>query len=455
MDYQAILAAVEGPSQEGRAQSQKQFSLTQNPAMRWLGLPFGLFLCYSIARVPEQYPVFDIPRLPLILAAIMLPFVVFGTPFEAWKTFWDRAPVFRAMLGLLALALLTMPIGIWMGGSFWFFKSKFLVQWCAFLIAMILFRDRQILRQSLAVLILVVAAEAYSAIQGKTTAMAAEAEGLTRVSIGHSIDPNDFATILVTLIPLALWLGNRGGWRRFWWTAVALLMFSAIIPTASRGGLLGICAVALVMILQGTSGSRRLVMAGLVGGGALLFSLLVSDAQLARFTGITGDTYNQSNGEGRIAIWKRGVYWTVKRPTGYGLGNFPVYFSWLNGPERSSHNSLVQIAVELGVAGLALFLFIFWSAIKRGKAMRRVALLPRNRGDPSTREEATLAGYILAALAGMFVTGFFLANAYDGLTMVMFGVVAGTQLIAPDRPPAHAAAGAKVPTRHRTPPLPR
>ena len=101
---------------------------------------------------------------------------------------------------------------------------------------------------ALAVVILVTAWASYLAISGKTDTVGAEGEA--RVQVAGSLDPNDFGAILVTLIPIALWLGNRGGFRRVFWYSVAMLLFAGIIPTASRGSLLGICAVALVLIPQ-------------------------------------------------------------------------------------------------------------------------------------------------------------------------------------------------------------
>lgn len=430
VELDSTLAPAAAAATTGRRQIGGAFSRTRGSAAeRALGPLYGIFLSYSVARVQEVFPAIEVPRLPLIIGISCLLVLAINVKPAGWRLIWRESPIVQAMVGLLGLAIITIPIGIWPGGSFDYFQHKYIIQWLAFLIGAVLFRDRTILRRALVIYTLSVTAAAWVAVSGKANV----AVDVDRVYIAGSLDPNDFGAILVTTIPIALWLASTtGAFRRLLWYAAALLMTAAIAPTASRGALLGIAAVALVLILIGTTGFKRLVMGGGIALGILVFSTVVSDEQMARFGSVgTSDDYNVSDGEGRIAIWKRGVWWTIKRPTGYGLDNFPIYFDWLNGSERAAHNSVVQIGMELGAAGVSLFLFIYFVGMRNGiRYLKRVrAALRRNR---QLAAEASLVGFALASLAGSFMTGFFLSNAYAGITMLGFSLVSGTLLGAVD-----------------------
>ena len=416
------MGAIQVPLADSRTSSRSVRVAATGPL--WIAVPFGVLVAYDVARVQEVVPVLDVPRLPLILGLICLVATVPSLVNGGFQALWHRSVTFRAQVGLLGLALLTMPIGIWPIGSWFYFKEKYIIQWIVFVVGAYLFRDRRALRLVVAIFAIAVSIAAYEAVFGG----AGVQKDVERVYVAASLDPNDFGAILVVTIPLVLWLvGGASGLGKLLWTAAAFLMVGAIAPTASRGALLGIMSVALVLILVGTTGFRRIFMGGAVAIGALTFSLVVSDEQMARFGNVGGeDDYNTNDGEGRIAIWKRGIVWTIKRPTGYGLNNFPVYFGWLNGPDRAAHNSLVQIAVELGVAGLGLFLMAFFHGIR--DTQRYFSRLG-GRGPPvaDARREISLARLVLASLVGAFVTGFFLSNAYAGITMLVLAIAAGLQ----------------------------
>jgi O-antigen ligase len=236
---------------------------------------------------------------------------------------------------------------------------------------------------------------------------------LLRQTFG-SLDPNDLAAVMATAFPLALWLATGSFMRRMIWTPCAMVMAVGVVPTMSRGGLLGLAAAAIVLILVGTRGFKRILMAGTLALGAVAFMSLAGD----RIGNISGEDYNFTQSEGRIAIWKRGIVWTIKRPWGYGLNNFPYYFGLLNGPDRAAHNSLIQYSVELGVLGIGAYLMICASLVKSLLKIRRNAMKRGREG----QELVTLSGHVLAMLAACWTTGFFLSNAYYPLTYMALGI---------------------------------
>ena len=90
-----------------------------------------------------------------------------------------------------------------------------------------------------------------------------------------------------------------------------------------------------------------------MAGGVAIFAILATGIGAnERFGDLSMDDYNVSGNEGRFYYWRQGVVWMIKRPWGYGLGNYGTYFGMLNGEERAAHSTWVQYGVDLGVAGL-------------------------------------------------------------------------------------------------------
>lgn len=81
-----------------------------------------------------------------------------------------------------------------------------------------------------------------------------------------------------------------------------------------------------------------------------------------------GDMDETSN-KGRLEIWRDSAVSFAKHPVlGIGIGNFPYALSEKIGASKmgsSAHNIYLHIAVEMGVIGLAAFLWILWNILDR------------------------------------------------------------------------------------------
>lgn len=376
---------------------------------------FGIYLAYAVLRMQEVYPDLALPRLPMIMSIIIVFVVLASTPMVGWKIVWESMPPVRWQVLIICLSVITAPIGIWMGGSLHYVAERYSISLIVFFSSVMLLRDRRAMAMMLRVLLAAGAVLGAYALSDSAQTVRQGQE--RRVEVGVTLDPNDLAQLFVVMVPLALYMAQRSGLKGLQWFVAAGFMVIAIIPTSSRGGLVGIGAVALVLLSFGTSKWRRVVNILGVAAGAVGLALAAKGPGGDRM----GDFSDYSGGEGRIAIWKRGIVWMTWRPWGYGIDNFPLWFGWLNGPDRAAHNSFVQIGMELGVTGLVAFTMV-WFLIIRGLLQQRAHATRLSKRIPAAGHEAMLTTMMLASIAGCIVTGFFLAKAYDGITLFVQGL---------------------------------
>jgi O-antigen ligase len=404
----------------------------------------GLYLGYAVVRLPEVFDQLAVPRGPMVMMLIFLTMLVVATPSEGWKAIWNRSLPFRHVAALLCIAVGTAPLGIWLSGSLEFLRERYAISLVVFLTCLVFLRDPRALR--VAATIFVLSATAVSADVVITfdpnapmldsDGVPVEAEipldqlGLRRLEVvGKSLDPNDFGAVIAVAFPLALWLSVGSFGRRLVWTGAAGIMIMAIVPTQSRGSMLGILAASAAVMGAGARGWRRILTILLVGAGIAAFLYMaISSGASGRFGDFSGDDYNLTNA-GRIYFWKQGLVWMIKRPWGYGIANFPTYFDTINGSFTSAHSIWVQHGMELGIAGLGVFVALCATLWRGLLATRRAALA--NVGQVRGAQElAVQAGHMLAMLIGVLVCGTFLSNAYVPMMYMALGMCAATLLAA-------------------------
>lgn len=213
------------------------------------------------------------------------------------------------------------------------------------------------------------------------------------------IDPNQFAASMLTPLLIAL---VGGVYARTWLARVAffscvLLMGTGITISASRGAAISLIVAVLYLLIR----SRKRIVLGITAFVGAAVALISHGNILARFSDAAS-----SGGAGRADIWRVGLvafreHWLV----GAGIGNFPFAFdqAFLRVQEayythwhRASHNILIQTAVELGIVGIVLFGYAWWTQV------RSLRVIPVQSGLYPLR----LA--LEAGIVGLFVSGFFL-----------------------------------------------
>jgi O-antigen ligase len=165
---------------------------------------------------------------------------------------------------------------------------------------------------------------------------------LTRIrGAGFLSDPNDLAQILLIALPLVFIAWRRGRVVANFFVVlvpVALLLWTTYL-THSRGGLIALAAVALVLARKklGTPASMALA-------GIFLFGMLALD-----FTG--GRGISAADGADRLEAWASGLEMFKSAPFfGIGFNGFTDLY------EITAHNSFVLCLAELGILGSTLWM---------------------------------------------------------------------------------------------------
>lgn len=223
---------------------------------------------------------------------------------------------------------------------------------------------------------------------------------------------NELAVALVMIIPLMnfLRLHTSRFWIRHGLMAVMLLSAVAALGTQSRGALLAVSAMGLMMWFR----SARKVVTGIFVGGAsmVLFAFMPSSWE-ARMSTIE-NFQNDNSAMGRIEAWKMTINLANRQFFGGGFEIYRPDIYALFAPDslhqQGAHSIYFSVLGEHGYLGLILFLGMWALAFRVANQIRREA----------TQHQETLWLHSLASmcqvsLVGYLVGGAFLSLAYFDL----------------------------------------
>lgn len=265
-----------------------------------------------------------------------------------------------------------------------------------------------------------------------------------RADINDNFDPNDIAYVLDTTLPLVLALRPERS-KKAWWLlgGLAVVIVVAVLLTGSRGGLLGLCTVGLLVLVFPLSSGRdnrpksfslkrtMISAAVLVAAVALAWGTLPATTRqrAASLLQLQND-YNASStlNSSRTVIWRRDIKLALDRPIGFGLGTAEAVDGLHGGQYRTAHNSLVEAFVELGALGLAFYLYSYFSA---WAGLKRVATAGTSSSASDRQKRMALyARGLSISLAANMTAGFFLSQAYSAALWLELAVIAALIRIA-------------------------
>jgi putative inorganic carbon (hco3(-)) transporter len=219
-------------------------------------------------------------------------------------------------------------------------------------------------------------------------------------------DPNYFTVSALFALPIAYYVmtERKGGWERWFCAGCFLLIALAVTVAASRGGFLGLVVAFVLIAIRSRKRTRNVLGAA---GLCLALALIAPSSPLDRLLHPSKSDKESTNI--RSELWSIGWKMIQQHPiTGIGLGNFkPMVEDYADDDFRFrmvAHNSYIEIAAELGIPGLCVFLGMMLSTLHSLARAKRVAVAQRA---PLLRYSALAlqTGFIAAYTAICFVSG--------------------------------------------------
>ncbi len=224
-------------------------------------------------------------------------------------------------------------------------------------------------------------------------------------------NPNALAALLVMGTFACLACIARNERNRLSMVAPALgatLCSVGMMLTGSKGGLVALAVGGMTFLLMSLPrgakpmGRALLLLGGTVACGAILANLIVASHRKPSSTAPSGGAFsrisnagaNQEQSSGfRKLLWQTSVDLIKDNPMGRGLGTFRYHSAkpGLGTQTQLAHQSFLQLGVEAGVAGLAVFIFALGLSL--------FEVLRGSRGLPE--ESALLRTGVLSALVGL------------------------------------------------------
>jgi probable O-glycosylation ligase (exosortase A-associated) len=223
---------------------------------------------------------------------------------------------------------------------------------------------------------------------------------------------NELALALVMTIPLMrfLQMQYKSFWVRHGFSAAMLLSATAALGTHSRGALLAIVAMAIVLWTR----TRQKIVSGtllvIIGASLIAFMPGQWDNRMESILRYERD----ESAQGRINAWKMAWNLASDRFLGgsYDIYRRTVFAQYAPDPEdiHAAHSIYFQVLGEHGFVGLALFLLL-WFLVWRSAGWLRRNGLKR----PESKWTSDMGSMIQASIAGYAIGGAFLSLAYFDL----------------------------------------
>jgi len=403
--------------------------------LRWdpLMICIAGYVLVAVGRIHQLFSVIGLFR-PAILMGALAILLFYSDRRSIRRVLWVLVPTTKFVIALMVWMALSTPGAIVRGTSFDLLFGNFIKTFLMVLVIAAGVRGvRDVERVAIAYL---ASAAIYAAVI------------LSRFSLGdgdswrlgdlYYYDANDFATFLVTAMPLALYAIHRAptSWYRLLGVGALALMTLAFVRTGSRGGFIALLAVVAVI----NFGYRAIALRWRVSATALVAVVVLataSDRYWTQMGTITSDTdYNRSEETGRMKIWQRGIGYMLQYPVfGVGPNNFnaaegrlsPIAERQRHGRGvkwNAAHNSYVQVGAELGIPGLVIFIGMIASAfVALRRASRRAGAV---RGADASLE---LTQAMVASLTGFVVGAFFLSLAYSEILFTLLALAVALQKV--------------------------
>lgn len=333
---------------------------------------------------------------------------------------------FLAFMGLMTVAAI---FSTWLGGSIMATLAYFRTTWIVMvLLAGLLMTWKELWRM----LQLIAVAAAVNVLVAASMSKLSEESGRVGVEVGINNNPNDFAAVLMLVLPfLGLVICSPKA------NIVARVLALVFLPwglyyvlaSGSRGALVGMILATLYLIMKLPHRFKAPALLGCVLIGAMLVPAMPKGI-VERLTSWNGGTDRAAveSAQTRLILLQKSLQYTVQRPLfGVGPQNFANYEAGLDKKTGEAlwygtHNAYTQISAECGIPAFICYVLaltysyrLLWRVYQR--TTRRKSSLNLTRLHRS-------ALCVLVAMVGFCVTIAFNNFGYMFYTPALIGLAA-------------------------------
>jgi probable O-glycosylation ligase (exosortase A-associated) len=241
-------------------------------------------------------------------------------------------------------------------------------------------------------------------------------------------DNNQLAVALLMVVPFANYLRGQleNKYLAALLAAASIITVLAVLGTYSRGALVGLGAMALLILLRT---KRRFIYIGLVGIVSTFVLYFMPTSYFNRMNTL-GAVQDDASFQGRLHAWRVAF--------GYASDHFPfgagIYGAQLPGVYRAyypndtvlhaAHSIYFEILGDNGFIGLILYIFLLAAAF-----ISCANIIRRTRKEPTLQWAKDMAVSLQTSLAVFCVAGAALSMAYYDLFAIELGMILALQEI--------------------------
>jgi O-antigen ligase len=321
-----------------------------------------LFTAIVFLRPQDIFPPLNALHLAELAAIGGLGTMIFAR-LRRGQSITRMTPELAAILVLGGLMLVLAPFSIWLGGVVQTFNELYSKIILIYLLTINVLTSPRRIERLTWILVLTSGYIGFRATLDYVRGVNLIAHG-TRVmgSVGGIMqNPNDLALNMVAILPFAIFFAVRRDTlpKRLFAAICAAVMVCAIVATGSRGGFIGFV---MMMLLTGATTIRR--KPGYAIAGVLIFMCalpIVPQQYWVRLSSMLDEKKDEYGTlEARRTLLKESWQAYLENPiTGVGAGQFKNWNP--EGREQAwheSHDVWLQVASELGTAGLIVFVYL-------------------------------------------------------------------------------------------------
>jgi putative inorganic carbon (hco3(-)) transporter len=213
------------------------------------------------------------------------------------------------------------------------------------------------------------------------------------------INPNGLALVCLITLPFLYYYRSISKWNHYLFLTLTPVILYCLALTGSRSGMVGLFILLLAVSIK----SNKKILLPILISIALVISFQrmggnLQDRYISLFDESAGNAVTVQN---RIDGLYADLEVALKRPiAGHGLGTSKEANYNFRGKGMLSHNLLLEIAQELGLVGLIIFIFYLRSILLKIRSLS-ITLSPKNSflGNTSQALEVWFYMYLVFGMA--------------------------------------------------------